>query len=62
MLRIFGAGVDVTQYVEYGSVKISEALNNRANTCSFDINNYKLSEGQTIKIYECMEIVTQASS
>jgi len=62
MLRIYGAGVDVTQYVEYGSVKIVEQLNNRANTCNFDVNDYKLSEGQTIKIYEYMELVAQANS
>ena len=62
MLRIFGAGVDVTQYVEYGSVKITEQLNNRANTCSFSINDYKISEWQGIKIYECMELTYQASS
>lgn len=62
MLRIYASNTDVTQYVEYGSVKIAEQLNNRANTCNFEINQYKLDESEIVKIYECMELVSQANS
>lgn len=62
MLRIYASNTDVTQYVEYGSVKISEQLNNRANTCTFDINQQKIDESEIIHVYEYMELVAQANS
>ena len=62
MLRIFANSIDITEDVIYGSVTIKEQLNNRSNICSFKTIDKKVNEWEEIRVYECMELVRQASS
>ena len=42
----------ITRNVNRGSVKITEQLNNRANTASFSVTDEKIVEGSPVEIWE----------
>ena len=52
MLLVKLNGVDITDKVDYNTVKITEQMNNRSNTCSFTVSNYMVPEGALIEIWE----------
>jgi hypothetical protein len=46
----------VTQYVSRQSLRITEQLNNRSNTCEFAVLNYKIDQSSIVYIYEWYEL------
>jgi len=52
LIKVFKNGTDITQYVERDSISIDDTLNNQANTASFVVNAYSVSEGNEIEIWE----------
>lgn len=61
-MQVFANDIDVTSYVSKNSIRITEQLNNRANTCSFTLDNYDISEGAKIEVFETFVLRAQASS
>lgn len=62
MLLVKLNGVDITGKVDYNSIKITEQMNNRSNTCSFTVSNYMVPEGAIIEIWEGSEITSDVGS
>lgn len=54
--RIYANNTDVTQYVSRQSLRITEQLNNRSNTCEFATLNYKIDQSSLVYIYEWYEL------
>lgn len=52
MLKIYISGSDVTSFVEYESIQITQQLNNRRNTARFQIVNTPVDEAQIVKIFK----------
>lgn len=61
-LLVYDTSTDVTQYVDDRSLVIDEQLNNRKDTCRFDINQQMISQGKSVYVYETLELRAQASS
>ena len=51
MLKIFKNKIDITEHVEYKTLKISESLNNRRNTAKLTVINHNVEEGQEIEVF-----------
>lgn len=62
MLLVYSNTTDITQYVQRNTIRITEQLNNRANTCSFIVNQNDLSEWSIIEVFEWFKLTTQANS
>lgn len=62
MLLVKLNGVDITDKVDYNTLKITEQMNNRSNTCSFSVSNYMVPEGALIEVWEGSEITVDAIS
>jgi len=62
MLLVKLNGVDITDKVDYNSLKITEQMNNRSNTCSFSVSNYMVPEGALIEVWEGSEITSDVGS
>ncbi len=54
--------IDITGNVEMNSVKITEQMNNRANTLSFSVTNKQVIEGQFVSVFEYFKLTTEALS
>lgn len=54
--RIYANNTDVTQYVSRQSLRITEQLNNRSNTCEFAVLNYKIDQSSIVYVYEWYEL------
>lgn len=52
MLRVYANNNDITKNVRFGSIRITEQLNNRANTCSLSVDQYTIGEGAKIEVFE----------
>ncbi len=52
MLKVFENGADITQFIQYKTLSIKEALSNRRNTASFTSVNHEIVEGKIIEIFE----------
>lgn len=61
-MQVFANDIDVTSYVSKNSIRVTEQLNNRANTCSFTVDDYDISEGAKIEVFETFVLRAQASS
>ena len=62
MLQVFANNVDVTSYVTKNSIRITEQMNNRSNTCSCSVENYAIGEGAKIEVFEGFKLTAQANS
>lgn len=51
MIKIYVNDADITSSVEYGSLQITNQLNNRRNTAKFRIVNTIISEAQIVEIF-----------
>ena len=51
MLRTYANNIDITKNVRFGSIRITEQLNNRANTCSLSVDQYTVGEGQNWSLW-----------
>lgn len=61
MLIVKINGTDITDKVEQKSIKITEQLNNRSNTCSFTVLDHPVPESALIEIWEGSEIMAATS-
>lgn len=52
MMKIYVNGSDVTSSVEFGTVQITEQLNNRRNTARFKMFGASIDEAQIVKIFK----------
>lgn len=52
MMKVYVNGSDVTDSVEFGSVQITEQLNNRRNTARFKMFGTTVDEAQLVKIFK----------
>jgi len=62
MIKLIIWGTDKTEYLEHNSVRITEQLSNRANTCDFKINWTTITSWTEIKLYEWFYLTEEASS
>ena len=62
MIKTYINGVDKTDKVEYGSLSISQQLNNRRNTAKFRVVNADIEEAQIVQIFRGANLVTHSSS
>lgn len=62
MLLVKLNGVDITDKVDYNTIKITEQMNNRSNTCSLTVSNYMVPEGALLEIWEGSEITADVGS
>lgn len=62
MLKVFENGADITQFIQYKTLSIKEALSNRRNTASFTSVNHEIAEGKIIEIFEGSEIKQNISA
>lgn len=62
MLLVYANDIDVTANVKANSIRITEQLNNRANTCSFVVDQATIGEGAKIEIFEGFTLTQQANS
>ncbi len=61
MILVYSNNSDITADVAKNSVKINEQLNNRRNTLSFKTIAEKVSEWQTVEVFEWFELVSSVS-
>lgn len=52
MLKIYANNIDITSAVEFGSVQVTEQLNNRRNTAKFRVTGTNIDEAQEVEIYK----------
>jgi hypothetical protein len=52
MLKIYANNTDITSAVEFGSLQITEQLNNRRNTAKFRVTGTTIDEAQEVEIYK----------
>lgn len=52
MLKIYANNTDITSAVEFGSLQITEQLNNRRNTAKFRVTGTNIDEAQEVEIYK----------
>lgn len=62
MLQVFANSVDITANVSKNSIRIAEQMNNRANTCSFSVEDYSVGEGAKIEVFEGFTLTSEATS
>lgn len=62
MLLVYSNTTDVTESVQRNTIRIQEQLNNRANTCSFVIDETEIWEGSIIQVFEGFKLTAQANS
>lgn len=62
MLLVKLNGIDITSKVDNKSIRITEQMNNRSNTCSFSVTNYQIPEGALIEIWEGSTLTADAGS
>lgn len=65
MLRVYLAGTDITEYVQDGSVAITEQIQNKANTAALQLNpgiSPVPAENQEIEIFDVVELVSASST
>lgn len=62
MLLLYANNIDVTENLWKDTLKITEQLNNRVNTCSFRMDQLKISEGQSIEFFEYLSLTSQTNS
>lgn len=62
MLQVFANGTDITANVTKNSIRITEQMNNRANTCSFSVEDFSIGEGAKIEVFEGFKLTSEATS
>lgn len=62
MIKIYVNNTDITASVQFGSVQITEQLNNRRNTARFIVNDTEISEAQKIEIYKGSRLSSNISA
>lgn len=62
MLQVFANSVDITANVTKNSIRIAEQMNNRANTCSFSVEDFSIGEGAKIEVFEGFTLTSEATS
>lgn len=62
MLLVYANDVNITEYVEKNSIRITEQLNNRSNICDFVVLGESILHTTRVEVYEVFELRAQASS
>lgn len=62
MINLLINDVDKVSYMTSNSLSIDQALNSQVDTCTFTLENYKPTEGQTIKIYSGLVLTNAETS
>lgn len=62
MLKLYIQDVDVTAYIMPKTVSIKSQQNNRTNQLQFNINDYRVSENQSVELYDWSFAVTPITS
>jgi len=62
MLLLYVAGVDRTANLRESTVRITEQLNNRADTLAFAVDDLHVAEGSVVEIWDVVELRAAASS
>lgn len=62
MIRTYVNDTDITSSVEYGSLQLTDQLNNRRNTAKFRAFNTTISEAQVVEIFRWAKLTSSATS
>lgn len=62
MFAVYANDVNISEYIEFKSVKITEQLNNRAKICSFISNTYEVTHSSVVEVFEVLQLTAQALS
>jgi len=61
-MLLFANNIDITSFVTKNSIRVTEQMNNRSNTLVFGVDNYNVSEGSKVELFENFVLRSQASS
>jgi len=64
MLKLYINNTDQSDYLADNSLSITDQIQNKANTCTFDLNKgaTSIEENQDVQIFDCVEIVSYSGS
>lgn len=62
MLLVKLNGTDITAKVDLNTIKITEQMNNRANTCAFSVTDMIVPEAALIELWEGSELKYDATA
>lgn len=62
MLFIYANNTEITEHVWRNSIRITEQLNNRANTLSLTVDQYSIAEGSRIEVFSWFKLTQQSNS